>query len=285
MLSGGVVKSVEGFGTTFRNMNMGELRIHGHSRIVPAWSGALNMAADEWLLERAVHDHVATLRFYTWGTPTVSLGHFQAGRVQGETRPDAERGFEGVPQCFLELPWVRRLSGGGAILHHHELTYSCALPSGHPLAREPRDLYGVVHAALVDFLKGVGVDAGLRGRGDSERDGNFLCFSRGDPQDIVVGPHKVVGSAQRRRKGAVLQHGSLLLERSRFAPEFPGIRDLGAPDLSLEGTLQVLSDRLEGLLAGAEGDLVPEQFHEEDLRQIEALAAGYVVHLEREPQD
>jgi hypothetical protein len=53
----------------------------------------------------------------------------------------------------------------------------------------------------------------------------------------------------------------------------------------LEGTLQVLSDRLEGLLAGAEGDLVPEQFHEEDLRQIEALAAGYVVHLEREPQD
>ncbi len=257
---------------------MCELRIHGHPSIEPAWSGALNMAADEWLLERAVRDRIATLRFYTWSTPTVSLGHFQANRPRSETPSDSAHVTNEVPAAFLKLPWVRRLSGGGAILHHHELTYSCALPSGHPLAREPRQLYGVVHGTLVEFLRGIGVNAGLRGRDESERDGGFLCFSRGDPQDIVVGPHKVVGSAQRRRKGAVLQHGSLLLERSELAPEFPGVRDLGASKWCLASALETLSSRLGELLAGAEGPLVPEQFGEDELREIEHMATSYVVH-------
>ena len=76
-----------------------------------------------------------------------------------------------------------------------------------------------------------------------DRNREFLCFGRGDAQDLVVDTptgevHKVLGSAQRRRRGAVLQHGSLLLRRSDAAPEFPGLFDLAAAtDLPTEADL------------------------------------------------
>ena len=77
--------------------------------------GATNMSADEALLESAVRG-VASLRFYTWAAPTLSLGYFQHADVR-----DAN---------LARLPWVRRSTGGGAIVHHHELTYALALPAG-----------------------------------------------------------------------------------------------------------------------------------------------------------
>lgn len=251
---------------------MSLVSVYGTSPLECAWSGALNMAADEWLLEQAVQHGRTSLRFYTWASPTVSLGHFQAsgsGLMSGPSEPDEER--------FSHLAWVRRLSGGGAILHHHELTYSCAIPVGHPFSLEPRTLYGAVHEILIDILRRAGVDALLRGRAESDREGNFLCFSRGDPQDIIVGPHKVVGSAQRRRKGAVLQHGSLLLERSLYVPEFPGIRDLGAERLGIRDLVPTLAERLGGLLKPPGGQWEPASFRESDLRELEQLEPKYLL--------
>jgi lipoate-protein ligase A len=177
--------------------------------------GAWNMAVDEALLEAALDRGECFVRWYRWADATVSLGYFQ----------DASQAARISPQ-IADLPLVRRMTGGGAILHHHELTYSCVVPSTHPLARVPHELYDAVHERIVAVLAGHGVHAKLRGGEDRRGDEPFLCFGRGDPHDVVVASHKVLGSAQRRRRGAVLQHGSLILSRSPFAPQFPGILDL-----------------------------------------------------------
>jgi len=176
--------------------------------------GSWNMAADECLLEAASADGLRAVRLYQWSEPTVSLGYFQD-----------EREFRGEGR-FSDLAAVRRLSGGGAILHHLELTYSLVLPPGDPLVADPTRLYSLVHAAILDVLRTAGVEAAMRGEDRKLAAEPFLCFVRGDRHDIVFEGHKVVGSAQRRRRGAVLQHGSLLLDASPHATELPGINDL-----------------------------------------------------------
>ncbi len=184
-------------------------------------SGPWNMAIDEALLENALLSGDAVLRWYRWESPTLSLGYFQEP-------PDLQ-----AQPLLRELPLVRRLSGGGAILHDQEWTYSCVLPPSHPLTSRPHDLYLVVHQAIIQTLSSFRMQTRLRGESLNFAAGEpFLCFLRGDPCDVLHGPHKVLGSAQRRRRGAVLQHGSLILRSSRCAPEIPGLRELSgiSPD-------------------------------------------------------
>mgnify|MGYP002632693256 CR=1 FL=1 len=179
-----------------------------------ARSGSWNMATDEYLLEAALKDSLKAVRMYRWQEPTVSLGYFQ------------DSDDHALSTTFQNLAVVRRLSGGGAILHHRELTYSFVLPVDDSLTQEPTELYGRVHTAIIDVLREYGVDCAMRGEDNAQADEPFLCFVRGDRHDIHCNGHKVVGSAQRRRKGAVLQHGSILLEHSPHAPQIPGLRDL-----------------------------------------------------------
>jgi lipoate-protein ligase A len=135
----------------------------------------------------------------------------------------ADRRWHGVPV-------VRRPTGGGAIWHDRELTYAIAVPPGFPLGRPSTALYRAVHRAIAAELAGRGLAAHRRGEAvephRSGPDRPFLCFTDRDPDDIVSNDQKVVGSAQRRRGGAVLQHGSVLLAQSPGTPEFPGISDL-----------------------------------------------------------
>ncbi len=200
-------------------------------------AGLWNMAVDEALLESAVEGGPATVRWYRWDQATVSIGYFQSyDEARGEPR-------------FRALPIVRRLSGGGAIVHHHELTYSCALPPRHALARDARQLYTLVHERVIDVLAAWGFQAARRGTADRARGKEFLCFGRADDFDVVMNGQKVLGSAQRRRKGAVLQHGSLVLRRSEWAPEFPGVFDCAAHSVSEIGLLGQLSHALGSLLS------------------------------------
>ncbi len=196
-----------------------------------AQSGVENMQIDEGLLNHAVQSGQSTLRFYRWKEPTVSLGYFQ-------------KDVGVVPDPLRALPLVRRLSGGGAILHDQELTYSLSVASAHPWASDPTEIYRFVHELIIGFLLEKGLESRLRGSAESDpQNKSFLCFSRADPNDIVVGTHKIVGSAQRRRKGAVLQHGSILWCRSPFAAEFPGIQDLGCV-LAMSELAAALSTKL-----------------------------------------
>jgi lipoate-protein ligase A len=227
-----------------------------------ARTGAWNMALDEALLEAAVAEAGTFLRWYQWDKATLSLGYFQA---PDEVLANPEWG---------DLPVVRRLSGGGAILHEHELTYSCALPSTHPRTTDPYQLYLDVHGRLIQVLQSHGFDVKLRGTrfgkdGPAEA---FLCFSRGDEMDVVLGAHKLLGSAQRRRRGAILQHGSLVLRRSVHAPQFPGLFDLAGKEAA--GTSALLEEMALALgeVLGPDqsrGDFSPEimqraqQLHDE----------------------
>ena len=201
-------------------------------------SGSWNMAVDEVLLEAAAAGESCTLRIYEWDQATVSLGYFQSA-----DDPSLE-------SRFPQLPKVKRLSGGGAILHHYEVTYSIAISDGHPLAISPGVLYEEVHRRVNALLIGWGVEARLRGEAVSFAKEPFLCFSRGDARDIVLGPHKIMGSAQRRRRGAVLQHGALLLARSEYAPEFPGLAELAGFSHGRREVVDALQQALRDLLPG-----------------------------------
>src|SRR6185369_7453569 len=99
-----------------------------------------NMAVDEVLLLDAAENGTAALRFYSWSEPTLSLGYFQ--RYSDREQHAASRA------CAI----VRRQTGGGAILHDRELTYSLVLPEPHPFAKRSPQLYTTVHQAIIESL-------------------------------------------------------------------------------------------------------------------------------------
>ncbi len=208
-----------------------------------AHSGAWNMAVDEALLETAIADGVATLRWYQWSEPTVSLGYFQkSAELTGD-------------QLLSQLPAVRRLSGGGAILHDDELTYSVALPANQKLFERPEQLYDIVHEAIVGSLREMGFPVSLRGQTLKRADEPLLCFLRQDSHDLTLGGSKVLGSAQRRRRGAILQHGSLIRRASPMAMQLPGLTDLCTAkvpdDLATRFTVRVAESLAETWKMGA----------------------------------
>lgn len=198
-------------------------------------AGSWNMAVDEALLESTSDSAVPTLRMYRWAQPTLSLGYFQ--RIA-----DRASHLESIA-CDI----VRRATGGGAIVHDKELTYSLSIPSRNA-NRLHGELYSQVHASLINALKSLGAEASTVGTADrTQRDEQpFLCFERRSAQDVVVGDAKIAGSAQRRRAKAVLQHGSVLLCRTACAPQLAGIADLVgrpiAPSQLEEAWLARLSD-------------------------------------------
>jgi lipoate-protein ligase A len=230
--------------------------------IDPPAPGPWNMAVDEALL--AAGEDVVTLRLYQWSEPTLSLGYFQ--RYADRDQHVASR----------SAAVVRRPSGGGAILHDRELTYSLTIPAAHPWARDTGALYYTVHRAIAALLvrllgpRGAGWALELReaGSGLPASQEPFLCFQRRAPGDVCVaaraGPanepaYKIIGSAQRRR-GAVLQHGSVLLNTSPAAPELLGLCDVTGADLSLKELALELPSTILGLLGlGARRSALPPE--------------------------
>ena len=127
------------------------------------------------------------------------------------------------------------MTGGGAIVHWNELTYSLFLPADHPaVAGVPtRRSYAVLHAPIVNALRALGVPVSQRdapevhGEADST-----LCFDRVTDLDLVAGDRKLVGSAQRRVQGRMLQHGSIVLAPNPLQEATASLEALmaGAPD-------------------------------------------------------
>jgi lipoate-protein ligase A len=199
-------------------------------------SGRWNMAVDEVLLQSAIASNLASLRFYQWSVPTVSLGYFQdPTELQGHSD-------------WAALPVVRRLSGGGAIIHDQESTYSVTLPSSQRLFRQPQELYDIVHQGLSQGLHEMGFIVQCRGQALKRPDEPLLCFRRQNVHDIVFAGQKVVGSAQRRRRGAILQHGSLIRHASTFALEIKGLEQLAGSALP-EGFTGILAAKVANVLA------------------------------------
>ena len=161
------------------------------------------MAVDEAIAEAAAAGAVPpTLRFYRWNPPTVTLGRHQKLADVDETQI-AARGYD----------LVRRATGGRAILHVDELTYSVAGPIEEPrMAGGVMDAYLRFSNALLSGLSTLGLKAEKAGgRTRAGRDLSAACFETPSAYEITAGGRKLMGSAQSRRKGYVLQHGSLPL--------------------------------------------------------------------------
>lgn len=215
--------------------------------------GAWNMAVDESLLESAVDGGGPYLRIYAWQRPTLSIGYFQKYAQAQEWVGAAGE---------TNLPVVRRLSGGGAILHDQEITYALILPRGClPTLRRPM-LYRLVHDGLCAGLRRWGIAAHVRETSatvppDTQRSGEpFLCFLRSANGDLLFDGRKAGGSAQRRRAGAVLQHGSLILAPSRMLPE---IRGLALHETHARGGTDLVPCLAEAVAARLGLKLVPGQ--------------------------
>ncbi len=217
--------------------------------------GAFHMALDEVLLAR----RVPTLRLYGWSPPCVTLGYFQV--VEWEVD---------VARCrALGIDVVRRATGGGAVLHEDELTYSVVLPEawlgGQPSIEKS---YEVLCQPLVDALQALGLPA------------RFAPLN-----DILVHEKKISGNAQTRREGWVLQHGTILLD----ADVDRMFSVLKVPDEKLRGHVisnakaRVTSLRQEGLtlspealtapLAAAFARILKDELHPASLAEEEAEEA------------
>ena len=165
-------------------------------------SAAFNMAKDEAIL-RGVEQGLEgpTLRLYGWNGPALSVGRYQGvdviARVAGESG----------------IAVVRRITGGRAVIHDMELTYSVICDYSHELFTYGiQGAYRAISQCIVKALKDIGVDAELMpvgsGRQMRKKDS---CFHAPARFEVMAGGRKIVGSSQRRFKGALLQHGSILL--------------------------------------------------------------------------
>jgi lipoate-protein ligase A len=212
-----------------------------------ALAGAENMARDEALL---MERKAPTLRFYSWLRPTVSLGYFQAA---------ADLPLEDLRTQGFDI--VRRSTGGKAILHQHELTYSLCLPESGAMAGGPESAMTNIHQALATELERQGRAAGAKDesggtsgenqaggtismRADSillsDSSGSAWCFEDSSPLDLILEDRKLLGSAARRKNGWVLFHGSLVLQRPDANP---GIAELGFTP-NTDGLTTALGDAL-----------------------------------------
>jgi lipoyl(octanoyl) transferase len=205
-----------------------------------AAAGAWNMAVDEALLETvAAGSSPPTLRFYGWSPPCVSLGYFQRFEVID------------LDACAAQgVDVVRRPTGGRAILHDAELTYSVALPAT-VLGEDAGVLasYHRISRALQAGLASLGVATTMAPPSPNPTTAEHgpACFDRPSAHEILLYGRKLVGSAQVRRGPAVLQHGSLLIEprterlvlclkatpgdKARLDAAVIGLADVGLSDL------------------------------------------------------
>jgi lipoate-protein ligase A len=220
--------------------------------------GAWNMAADEALLQTAAAG-TASFRLYGWSQPTLSLGYFQSS--------SASRAYPRLG----ELAWVRRPTGGAALVHHLEITYALALPAGAPWQKTGESWLRRTHTLLADALVTLGVTVRMCGEHEEKKLGDVLCFLHHTPGDLLIGDAKIAGSAQRKQRGALMQHGSILLAASPWTPHLPGICELTGVNLSAS----TLGDAVtEQLMKRIGWQLLLSEWTPNERERIEELAAG-----------
>lgn len=175
-----------------------------------AMSPAMNMAIDEAILIAHSEGKVPpTVRFYTWNPATLSIGYFQKAEKEID-KEQVER---------LGIGFVRRPTGGRAVLHDKELTYSVIVSEKHPLMPSGvTEAYKVISLGLLHGFQALGLQAEMVSLASEEEKekysspGSSACFDSPSWYELVVEGKKVAGSAQTRQKGVILQHGSILLD-------------------------------------------------------------------------
>lgn len=158
-------------------------------------SGSKNMEIDAQMLENAISNSEKNIlfRLYGWSTKCISLGRNQ--------KDDFLTG---------EIDAVRRLTGGRALLHDDEITYCCVAPADAiPNGQSVVDSYKYISGILIDFFKTLGVELDF---GENKRVSTHYdyCMLLSTGADVCYKGQKIIGSAQCRKNGYILQHGSIL---------------------------------------------------------------------------
>lgn len=244
---------------------------------------AMNMAVDEAILiEHGRGNTPPTLRFYFWNIPTVSIGYFQ----------DLEREID-VEACRRAgAGLIRRPTGGRAVLHHREVTYSVVMGGA---AQGILPTYQWISKGLARGLELLGMTVERhRPRPDEsgvaeKLTGSAACFDSPSWYEITVGGKKIIGSAQVRREDVLLQHGSILLEtqadelfellkfdsgelRARMKAVFPrratGIREAMGRDVTADEVIQAMR---RGFEEGLDVALTQGRLTEDEVRLAHEL--------------
>lgn len=202
-------------------------------------TGAENMQLDGKMLEGAIENHIQEpiFRLYGWAPKCISLGRNQKdGFLTGE------------------IPAVRRLTGGRALLHDDEITYSCVFPiSCIPNGESVTESYKYISGILINFFKTLGVELDF---GENKKvSTNFdYCMLLSTGADVCYRGQKIIGSAQCRKQGYILQHGSILFGYDKellehlFNEKVQGIvtvREI-LPDITKENLVRLFENYILG---------------------------------------
>jgi lipoate-protein ligase A len=166
--------------------------------------GARNMAIDEFLLKRAgLKGGAPVLRLYSFSPPAITLGWHQ----------DAAKAIDLAAAEADGIDVVRRITGGRALLHDGELTYSVTAPIGPPFGQGLSETFLAIAGVIVSALRAAGVEAelGAARHAGAESRISSPCLVSTSRHEITAGGKKISGSAQRRTGGAFIQHGSILM--------------------------------------------------------------------------
>lgn len=221
-------------------------------------TGAANMARDEAILtHHSRGDSPPTLRFYGWDPPAISIGYFQRMRGQVDLEACARLGVDAV----------RRPTGGRAVLHHHEVTYSVVVAASM-LPGSVEDTYLAISCGLAAGLRQLGIGVEMV-PAQKARPSSAACFEAPSSYELAVDGKKLVGSAQMRSRGVILQHGSVLLDfdasqvaallrfpseqvrrrtASLLAGKAVGINQLGSGQFTFDQVAEALAQGLAGTL-------------------------------------
>ncbi|WP_272479982.1 lipoate--protein ligase family protein [Aquibacillus koreensis] len=244
---------------------------------------AYNMAMDEALLQWHSEGRIPpVIRFYGWEPAGLSVGYFQ--KVNGKID------LEGLRKYGIDL--VRRQTGGRAVLHDQELTYSVIVSEQHErMPQSVKDAYQVISRGLLEGFKELRVDAAFAiPEGKLQTTDSAVCFEEPSWYELVVEGKKAAGSAQTRQKGVILQHGSIPIdvdtvklfdlflypndrvkERAKraFGDKAVAINEVLNQSISFEDVKQAFKTGFE---RGLDIKLEPFILSDQQLREVEDLA-------------
>lgn len=230
--------------------------------------GTLHMAIDAWLLDQHLHHgHPPTLRFYTWNPPAISLGYSQRRSIPDHWQ---HLRWQGKP-----LDLVQRPTGGRGVLHQGDLTYA-VICAGLPGNRE----HGYRHLCqfLIQGWGQLGVDLTF-GTATRSTLTSHHCFGLSTAADLVTATGlKWIGSAQLRRGGAILQHGSMRLnpDPDLYAQVF----QTPVPEVDRWPTVPPIAEVIATLTGAAatafDGHLIPQPLSPAELSVIQGIPPGAI---------
>jgi len=232
----------------------------------PPGPGAWNMGVDEALLEVARRGGGASLRLYRWQGPWLSLGYAQ--RLSAR---------QALALAQAQVGVVRRATGGRAVLHGADLTYCVAAPES-ALPAGLRATYALLSRALELAMRELGVAVERVGRrAERSGDAGFDCFAAPAHDELCARGRKLVGSAQRRARGAVLQHGSIRLEADPPAAALAAGLEPGVATSLREEACSLPLAQIQEVVTGAFARVLEVRFERAALTAAErahALARG-----------